>query len=378
MGLGGAIEAGRAFVKFLLDDKELTKGLAGIGTKLRKVGSIGLAATLPILGAMGGFALLAGNVGGELTDMSKRTGLSVESLGELGFAAKQTGASMADVEKAAHFLQKRGLDPNKFQEIAERVAAIEDPTARAQAAMKEFGKKTGPALLPMIDGLAEARKKAHELGLVMSTEDAAAADDFGDALDVAKEQVKFLGINIGLALVGPLTDFLVWSQGALASVIEWIHEHPNLVRAFVAAAAAIAVASAAALFFGGVLTLITLHPIVAFLTLLAGLLVGLAVYFGFGNKQAAEFKKSLGDLKLQNDALNKSLATPGTAGAGGSLEGVRTRPARSVSPGAARQANNLAGGGVQEVIKWTRQTAEGIGQMTALLREGSGFLVGSG
>lgn len=268
MALGSAIEAGRAFVKFLLDDKELNKGLAGIANKLQKFGAIGMASMTPVLTAFGGFAMAAADTGGALIDMSGRTGMSVETLSELGYVAEQTGASLEDVEKAAHFLQKNGLDPNKFQEIAEKVAEIPDPVKRAQAAMKAFGKRTGPALLPMIDGLAEGIKRARELNLVMSTEDAKAADDLGDAMGDVKDQLGALAVAMGVAVAGPLTDFLRASTKILSKLIQFVKDNPSYVRAVGALAGGIWGLSAASYAFGKSLTAIQKHPVIATVVML--------------------------------------------------------------------------------------------------------------
>ena len=292
------IRAGKAFVEFFIDDKAVNSGLAKVSNTLRAWGRKGLSVAGPITGAFGAAAATFASVGSELNDLHERTGLSVESLSELSFAAKQTGTDMGVVEKATKKLQQDGIDPLEFDKIAADLSAIPDHTQRAQSAMEVFGPKVGTALLPMLRDLPQLREQARQLGIVMSTEDATAADALGDAFDASKAQLVALTAQIGAAIAGPLTQFLTWSQGVVFNVIQFVHENPVLVQAIAATATAFTVASGAALTFGIVLGFISAHPIIAALSLLLGLLVGIASYFGFGSKAAESFNSSLSAVKI--------------------------------------------------------------------------------
>ena len=52
------------------------------------------------------------DTGDELDKMSKRLGISVESLSELKFAAEQSGASLDDIEKGVKKLSSSVFDAN--------------------------------------------------------------------------------------------------------------------------------------------------------------------------------------------------------------------------------------------------------------------------
>jgi hypothetical protein len=98
--------------------------------------------------------------------MSRRTGIAVETLSLLDYAADQTGTSLETVEVAVRRMQKSvagvadetegttgkldflGLTAEKlaglnvdqqFAAIAAALRSIDDPTQRAAAAMKVFG-----------------------------------------------------------------------------------------------------------------------------------------------------------------------------------------------------------------------------------------------
>mgnify|MGYP007100055833 CR=1 FL=1 len=110
---GQDIRAGAAFVEAYLEKSRLMRDMKSLegsfrewGTRIASVGmgvmGAGLAVTAPFAAALSVFA----DVGGTLEDMSARTGISVGALGELGFAADQTGASMETVETSIKKMQK--------------------------------------------------------------------------------------------------------------------------------------------------------------------------------------------------------------------------------------------------------------------------------
>lgn len=366
---GRAIEAGKAFVEFVIGDKKLDGQLARIGSKLRKVGGIGLAVSGPLIAGFTAAALTFASVGSELADMSARTDQAVENISELSFAANQTGTDLGTVEKAFRQLQDKGIDPARFDEIAADIASIEDPTKRADAAMSLFGKKGGAALLPLMQQLPQLRQQARDLGLVLSTEDAAAADELGDSIDIAKQQFQAMVVQIGAAIAGPLTEFLTWSQGVLGATIQWIKENPRLVRTIAAVTLGIAGASAAAVTFGVILAIISAHPIIAALTLIAGLVLGVAAYFGLASDAAGDFKTSLNGVKMPGAGPNAAATAQAQAVqtqltgalAGRAVVPVTSAPSAQAPPRPARDYT-------AEIAKATRETADGIQTMITIAR----------
>lgn len=359
-GARGAIEAGKAFVEFLIEDKKFNKGLGAIGQKMQKFGAIGSLATAPLIAGFTAAAYTFASVGSELEILSKRTGLSVESLSELRFAAEQSGISLQQIERAARELQKKGISPKKFDQIAASIAAIQDPTKRAQVALQTFGKRTGTVLLPMLSRLSELRQKARDLGLTLSEEDAEAAHKLENAFGALKMQLTAVLVQIGAAIAGPLTEFLAWSQKAIAATIEWIKENPRLVRAIAAVTLGIAAASAAAVTFGIILAVISAHPIIAALALIAGLVLGVAAYFGLASDAAGDFKKSL-DVQA---ASVKGQLTVALAG--------QIKPA-----GVAASGSSVVNSEFSEVVRWTRDSAESLRRLVQYAKNG-GLVAGAG
>ena len=63
---------------------------------------LGAGIVTPLAGAAKVFA----DMGSDMVDMSQRTGVSVEALSELGFAAEQSGADMGTLEGSLKKMQK--------------------------------------------------------------------------------------------------------------------------------------------------------------------------------------------------------------------------------------------------------------------------------
>lgn len=196
---------------------KITDGLVGIGgaASLAAVGIGGAVAAVSALGVAGaGIALFAANGASELYEMSEKTGVSVESLSALGYAAKQTGVGQDQLAKALERMNKSAfaaaiapegaknaytrlgisvkdasgqLKPTNelFEEAAEKIAGIENPTARGAAAMAIFG-RSGADLLPLLnqgkEGIAAFAKEAGDLGLIISGKTAADSHKFEQTL----------------------------------------------------------------------------------------------------------------------------------------------------------------------------------------------------
>jgi TP901 family phage tail tape measure protein len=257
----GGIRAGKAFVEIYADKTALNRGLKSISTDLKAFGAgvssmgtkfmaLGGGVVAPMLAAAKTFA----DVGSGLNDMSARTGMGTNALSELGFAAEQSGASLADVEIGVKRMQKaitaakdgplaglKGMAPEKqFMAIAESLSAIQDPTARAAKAVEIFG-RSGTMLIPMLGDVKALRAEAVRLGLSMGPQQAAAADALGDAWDSAKASFKAVAVAVGSALAPMLTGLAKRLTDGIAAVRQWVSENKALIiNLFMAGATAVA------------------------------------------------------------------------------------------------------------------------------------------
>jgi len=304
------IRAGRAFVELGVSDR-LTAGLRraqkqleAFGAGLRSIGTrmaaIGVVAVTALLGTANAFS----ESGDALDKMSARTGVSVEALSELGYAADLSGTDMETLENGLRVMQKtlteasqgsKGaneelarlgltvqnlaeLSPDEqFKLLAERISRIQDPAARAAMAMEIFG-KAGTKLLPlMADGAAgiEAmQQEARSLGLTVSTETARDAAALNDALGTLWKVLKQGVFAIGGALAPTMKDLAERITRIVVGVTTWIKANRETVVWALKVAAAVAVAGIAIVGLGYVIS-----GIGATLGIVAGVIGGIGTAF---------------------------------------------------------------------------------------------------
>ena len=285
------IRAGQAFVELFADDSRLVRGLQAASNRLkawgRSVTAAGqrmLTSGLAALGSLFGAAKVFADMGNTMQKMSLRTGISAESLSELGFAAEQSGIDLATLEAGLRKMQRSiadaaggsqaaqealaalGLSVNhlahlspeeQFKLIADRIARIPDPTMRAAAAMELFG-RSGTMLLPLLiqgaAGIEALKQQARELGLTISTADANAATALSDALNILWRVLKQGVFTIGSALAPILKDFAERVAGVIKSISDWIKQNKDVIVTVFKVAAAVVAGGAALIVLGGILS----------------------------------------------------------------------------------------------------------------------------
>lgn len=257
------VRAGKSFVEVYLDKTKLMRGLkdakkavANFASDVRKIGKISLAAGLSLqaLGTMA--AKRFASVGDTIAKMARRTGIGVEAISELGYAAELSGSSLADVEKAIRrmqrsiydagrglstatdaltdldlsFQQLNGLSPDEqFRLIGERLAAIEDPTKKAAIAMSLFG-RSGTMLLPMLDNVGELADEAKRLGLTMTADMAMRAEKLTDIFTRLKRSIDMVVINIGSALEPIISSTTETITRITVKINEWLRENDKIIQ----------------------------------------------------------------------------------------------------------------------------------------------------
>jgi hypothetical protein len=237
---GKEIKAGAAYVELKVLDT-VGSGLRNVGSKLKAFGAgvtsigVGLAAAgavglAPFLAAVNLFS----DMGADLLDMSQKTGISVEALSALGFAASQSGSSAEELGAGIRNMQKNltgadedskkaqkslaflgltaqeleGLTPDEqFRKIAAALVAIEDPARQTKIAMDVFG-KSGQNLLPTMKDLENQLARHDQLGLGWTTEEAESAEAFGDVMGELWAVLKKGVAVIGGSLVPALSPLL--------------------------------------------------------------------------------------------------------------------------------------------------------------------------
>ncbi|MEM9354136.1 MAG: hypothetical protein AAGA92_14090 [Planctomycetota bacterium] len=285
-----AVESGRAFVRFALEDKELSEGLKRIqgrlktaGKTLQKFGKIGAAVGGTVTAVFGAAVKQFTSVGDALDKMAARTGLTVEALSELSFAAEQSGASGELLEKGVRGLQntlrnaerggKRAADnfgalglsfadlknlspEEQLKAVADGLAGVEDDSKRAALAMGLMG-GAGQKLLPLLSGGAAGMEalqaEARELGLTVDTETAASAAKLGDAMNIVSKVLNKVVVEVGASVAPMLTSLATTIGENTSRAIAFIKENRELVAVVGAGAAALTAGGTAAVVLGSAL-----------------------------------------------------------------------------------------------------------------------------
>lgn len=200
---------------------------------------------------LGGMVEEVAQTGARLKELSQQTGIGTDSLQELGYAAKLSGA---DMESLVGGLAKMGMgldDATKKGEgpmadalrdigvnisdlkgkmsgaggfddilgiVADKFAGMEEGVDKGNAAMAIFG-KTGRELIPFLNngakGLAELRAAAHEAGVVMDGEAVEGLAGLDDQLDETGLVLKGLKQEIVVGLMPTVKELL-------SGFLEWV------------------------------------------------------------------------------------------------------------------------------------------------------------
>lgn len=242
-------------IKISADGKGVDTTVAAIRGSLKQLGSDltrvqSLATSALGFAGIGGAASVAGiiaiakqtaNAADEMANLAQRTGVSVEELSRLGYAAKMSDASLEDVSAglkklsvnmveaadgtpaAAQKFAQLGISVRDasgnlkssdavLKEVADRFANMADGAAKSALAQDLFG-KSGLALIPLLNsgaaGLKSMADEADRFGVTISTDLAKKAEEFNDTLDRLQSVAQGLGQDLGAALIPALTDLSV-------------------------------------------------------------------------------------------------------------------------------------------------------------------------
>ncbi|MDR4470102.1 MAG: hypothetical protein MRJ68_17675 [Nitrospira sp.] len=186
----------------------------------------------------------AANYGDELFKTSQKVGIQVEALAGLQYAAKLADVDNRQLQTGLQALSRAMVDSAQgvgegkeafdrigvsatdangklrpmqavLLELADVFSRSADGAGKTEVAMKLLG-KSGADLIPLLNSgkasILEYMAEARRLGLVMSEDDAKAAEEFNDALGRLDARVKGLTVAIGLPLTRVLTDAVAMFQ----------------------------------------------------------------------------------------------------------------------------------------------------------------------
>lgn len=212
---------------------------------------LSLQARLAALGALvGGGLFVAGvrdqiNLMDAINDASEAAGVSAQTFAELGYAAKMSGSDSEVLGKALvkigdattkaaggdadmrKLFKQLGIDAKDSEgklrgadavlnDLADIFAKLPNGPEKTALAVKLFGERIGPGLVPLLnsgrDGIRELREEFRKLHGVISDEDAQAAGQFNDNMDrmeVASQRLKSTIANAVLPTLVEFSNFFV-------------------------------------------------------------------------------------------------------------------------------------------------------------------------
>lgn len=197
----------------------------------------GVAATV----AASGFVALAKSAidsADAINDLSKSTGISVESLSQLKYAAELSGTDIDSLAKGMQKLSKSAVDASTgsksameafnalgvsptnadgslkdvdslLGDIADAFSQFEDGAGKAAVAQDLFG-QSGVSLIPFLNqgrkGIDDLRQEADRLGVTLSGDTTDAADEFKDNLTRLKASATGLATQVVTAVLPSMVD----------------------------------------------------------------------------------------------------------------------------------------------------------------------------
>jgi hypothetical protein len=218
----------------------------------RAAAAVGVAATAAVAGVVA-LTLKVAEQADEIAKHSTRIGVSIESYQELTHAMELSGGSIGEASAAIRRLSGNMLDASQgvstavdafaglgietttavgglrsvddvLADIADEFAGMEDGAEKTARAMELFG-RSGATLIPLLnqgsEGIAEMRQEAHDLGLVISDETAAAAEALNDDL------TRLRGVAGGFARE-IATELIPRMRDVIGTLLDWVRESGNL------------------------------------------------------------------------------------------------------------------------------------------------------
>lgn len=247
---------GRLAVKIDADTGGLKTGLKEATSSTEQASKEIIGHVKNIAGALGAYmsaAAFAGfikgvaDAGDQMAKLSQRSGVAVQQLSALNYAASLNDASFSDLEQALKGLSNKMLEAqtgsgeagNVFAalgikvedasgklrnaddvmlDIADAFQGMEDGAGKAALAarlMEESGVKLIPMLNNGRDGLEAMRQEAERLGVVMDDKLAQASVQLNDNMTRMNALFNGVGVTVGSALVPTLNQMTSELLGAL-------------------------------------------------------------------------------------------------------------------------------------------------------------------
>lgn len=233
-----------------------------VGSKLASIGNTALKAGTAIVGGIsaGGAAVLkfaekTSDAASRINDLSEKIGISKTAFQEWDYITGQVGANVEGLQMGIKTLSSAAYEAAKgtasyaeafdalglsvtnadgslkdqetlLNETIAALSQVEDKTTRTALATDLLGRSAtdlAPVLNMGAEEIEKMRKKAHDLGIVLSDEAITAGDDFGDALDTLKATASSL-------ITGALAPLLPILTGLMERLVELLPPVMDIIK----------------------------------------------------------------------------------------------------------------------------------------------------
>lgn len=210
-------------IRLSVDGTKASVGLASVSRQIDMLGGRLKTFALSYLGTSSLMAIM--DRAFDLSKTAQRIGVTTEALQEMEYAAKRTGASLADIEKAFAGLREGQFEALRnptgekamnfaqlgigasdlqssttdalFTRIAEAVRKSNGAIAQTVPAMKLMRQEGDALAVAFVNGFASARSEAQNLGMVIK-------EDVVSQLALASGELKKMGTSLTVSIAHPL------------------------------------------------------------------------------------------------------------------------------------------------------------------------------
>jgi hypothetical protein len=238
--------------------KKVAASAAAMGKAFKSAATFGLSAFSGMGAAVSSFGVVSAavfaRVGDSIDKMAKRSGIGVEALQGLRFAAEQSGSSIDVVEKSIFKLDRAigdaiggstalqddfarlGVDVNALSQMtpeqqlgvmADALMAIENPAERAAIGARLMGRgfeELQPLLQEGSQGINALISEYDQFGVALSATDVSAAAELTDAFNRISTVVRGFIVNVGAKFAPTLTEIANKFAELSAPIMKVINE----------------------------------------------------------------------------------------------------------------------------------------------------------
>lgn len=162
----------------------------------------------------------------QVRTMSAATGMSNEETSKMIQLFDDANVDIGLFTRASRTMVAQGLQPSveNMAKLADEFNALQDPVAKSQLLIKNFG-MSGMAMGKLMamggDAIKEAGKQAERFGQVLDDEAIAAAEEYRLEMDDLNDAVEGVKIQIGKGLIPVMADLARSINEGIASSMEY-------------------------------------------------------------------------------------------------------------------------------------------------------------